>query len=128
MLPVEWFAPDIDGISFKLFDMWNEKQYRDDEFWNAHKRQWVFMVRYKEGYKYEWSNKKLHCGRFPLNACSKVVQSNYDVLHMGWAREVDRIEKYNRYMVADGSGTDGSLQQYISILDKNPCVKEYKKI
>ena len=75
VVPVDWFGQDLDGISFRLFDMWDEKHYRDDEFWNAHNRQWVFMVRYKEGYKYEWSNKKLHCGRFPLNACSNVVVS-----------------------------------------------------
>lgn len=116
----------IDSIGFKLFDMWNEKQYRDDKYWTAHFRYWPMTIKYYKGFNYEWSDKALHCGRFPLNSCKKMLPTNIPIRHMGWSTEALRMKKYDRYMKIDGEGKNGILEQYYSILDKNPVLREFK--
>jgi hypothetical protein len=116
---------EIDSIGFKLYDMWNDTHYRDDMWWSGHTRYWPMIVRYDENKIYTWSNKKLHCGRFPLNAAKKMYPLNIRLKHMGWSKEKLRIEKYNRYMKIDGNKQDGLLEQYESILDKNPNLVKF---
>jgi glycosyltransferase involved in cell wall biosynthesis len=117
----------INSIGFPLYDMWDETHYRDDKYWNAHKRSWVMCVKYFSKKKYVWREQALHCGRFPVN-------TNYDkiaghkrmvIQHWGWSRAPDREAKYKRYMDADPKGKNGLIQQYQSILDKNPVLKEF---
>lgn len=114
-----------DGLSFNLYDMWDEKHYRDDELWNAHTRDWVMCVRYNPAKEYIWRDTPLHCGRFPLNACDVIGQTGLAIQHWGWAREADRQAKYKRYIAADPEGKSGSMAQYESILDPNPTLKEF---
>lgn len=105
----------------KLYDMWNDTHYRDDEFWSAHKRYWNMAIR-KKDIEYTWNKSNLHCGRLPREVDNENILvdiSNY-IKHMGWSTEKDRLEKYNRYMKIDGKGKHGWLDQYKSILDKNP--------
>ncbi len=114
-----------DGLSFNLYDMWDETHYRDDELWNAHTRDWVMCVKYDANRKYIWRDTPLHCGRFPLNAWMTVGQTGLAIQHWGWSRPEDREAKYRRYMEADPEGKNGSLAQYKSILDPNPNLKEF---
>lgn len=110
---------DVDGIAFRLYDMWTNKHYREDLWWTAHLRAWTFMVKYKN-MNYKWLDKKLHCGRFPVNSSSKCIQSWIPVKHMGWSLQEFREKKYKRYMEVDPEGKEGNLEQYKSILDRNP--------
>lgn len=116
---------DCDGLGFNLYDMWSQTHYRDDELWNAHTRDWVMCVRYDANREYIWRNTPLHCGRFPLNACTTIGQTGMRIQHWGWSRPEDREAKYRRYMEADPEGKNGSLEQYRSILDPNPNLKEF---
>lgn len=115
---------------FRLFDMWNTKQYRDDNLWNAHYRYIPFGVRWTPGGECIPHN-KLHCGRFPIDkryvGCTV---SGITIRHMGWSKAEDRKRKYKRYLELDPIGTYGSTLQYESILDKKPNLEEYdlKKI
>lgn len=111
---------DGDAIAWKLYDMWNEHQYREDKYWNAHKRLWVHMVRYSNRIKYMWKNTKLHCGRIPINSFYSAFPSQLQILHMGYSREDLRKEKYDFYMNIDKEGKSGNIAQYESILDYNP--------
>ena len=115
-----------DGLAFNLYDMWDEKHYRDDDLWNAHTRDWVTCVRYEPNKEYVWRDTPLHCGRFPLNACDVIGQTGLAIQHWGWAREADREAKYKRYMEADPEGKSGSMAQYESILDPNPVLRRFK--
>lgn len=116
----------VKAISFKLYDMWNDKEYRDDQYWTAHQRDWVFMVRYDVNNEYEWREQALHCGRFPVNAFEGLIlSSSMKVQHWGWATKEDREKKYKRYMEADPNGEYGILAQYQSILDEKPNLKEF---
>jgi glycosyltransferase involved in cell wall biosynthesis len=105
----------------RLYDMWTDTHYRDDDYWMAHKHLWIMGIR-KVDIDYTWNKSNLHCGRLPLEIDKDNIlidKDNY-IKHMGWSTEKDRIEKYNRYMKIDGEGKHGWLDQYKSILDKNP--------
>lgn len=119
---------NVDAYLFRLFDFWNDKYYREDNLWNAHKTYRPFLIRYQSNYLYQWKNSSQHCGRFPLNVAnlnSKI--STLRLKHFGWSKEIDRIQKYNRYMGLDPFGKHGILAQYQSILDENPKLVKWKE-
>lgn len=111
----------VDAYLFRLYDMWNENYYREDMYWNAHKRYTTFLIRYQPRFKYRFTKTNQHCGRFPNNINNlPSAKSEIRLKHFGWARKEDRLKKYNRYMELDGKGKYGNIEQYESILDENP--------
>lgn len=120
--------PYYDVMCFRLYDFWDEKHYREDMYWNAHTKCWPFLLRYQPQFNYIWKETPLHCGRFPSNILEQPYAiSDIRIKHMGWSKEEDRIKKYQRYMELDREGKYGILQQYASILDKNPSLKEWEE-
>jgi glycosyltransferase involved in cell wall biosynthesis len=117
---------DLQGLSFKLYDMWNETQYREDEIWNAHEKPWLRAIRYDANKKYTWKESKLHCGMFPNNSCERALNAKIDILHWGWSKQGDRIKKYKFYKETD-TNNDGINEQYESILDVDVMLKTYKR-
>ena len=117
---------DVDVYNFRLYDMWNENEYRDDEYWCAHTRYMTFLVRFQPNFPYKFKKTNQHCGRFPKNL-NKLRNANVDVKvkHMGWARKEDREYKYKRYMQLDKDCKCGVKEQYMSILDENPNLKVF---
>lgn len=115
--------PNVDGLVCPLYDMWSPSEYRDDELWNAHTRDWCMIVKYDPDKEYVWRETPLHCGRFPLNAVSVAARVPLNILHWGWAQHADRMKKYERYMKVDPEGKSGSLAQYKSILDLHPVLR-----
>ncbi len=118
---------DYDAIYFRLYDMWSETHYRDDAYWRAHQFYQPFLVRYRPGLDYVWKETPVHCGRLPLN-----IKASFTYLlhparlrHYGWAKEEDRIAKYNRYLQHDPGAKFGWQAQYDSILDPNPNLVEW---
>ena len=122
---LEMLPPHIDGLGFRLFDMWDMHHYREDEHWKAHFYPWVFAVRYDANKEYVWHEKALHCGRFPANASARMLPTMIPVRHYGWALAEDRQKKYDRYMRIDGEGKHGILAQYKSILDEKPNLVKF---
>lgn len=116
---------DCNGLGFPLYDMWSLTHYRDDYLWNAHERMWVMCVRYEDK-EYFWHNQPLHCGRFPMNAGCRIASSPVRIQHWGWSRPEDRRIKYERYLKADPQGKNGSLAQYLSIMDSEPHLVKFK--
>jgi glycosyltransferase involved in cell wall biosynthesis len=108
-----------DSIGYKFYDMWNETQYRDDNLWRAHRDFLVHFIKYNPYRNYKWNNKKLHCGRLPVNAFCNIFPTNIKVKHLGYVKEEDRKKKYKSYMKLDPEGKYGIMKQYKSILDKN---------
>ncbi|MCM3175503.1 glycosyltransferase family 2 protein [Paenibacillus sp. MER 99-2] len=110
-----------DAIYFRLFDMWSETSYREDQYWQAHAYYRPFLIRYRPEWDYEWKETPQHCGRFPLT----IQHFSYAchaprVKHYGWAREEDRIRKVERYQALDPDARYGWKEQYESILDPEP--------
>lgn len=110
-----------EAIYLRLYDMWSETAYREDAYWQAHMYYRPFLVKYRPGMVYEWKETPQHCGRFPLSiqhlpyACHPPR-----VKHYGWAREEDRVRKYERYQRLDPEAQYGWKEQYESILDAEP--------
>jgi glycosyltransferase involved in cell wall biosynthesis len=132
-IPLMQFVPQIlktiknqcDGLAFRLYDMWNETHYRDDEWWIGHYGCWPMIVQYHKNKEYIWNNTPLHCGRFPKNAIEWTAQCEIAIQHWGWSRPEDRQKKYERYMKADPEGKWGFMGQYQSILDPNPNLRRF---
>ena len=112
--------PD-DAIYMRLFDMWSEDAYREDDLWKAHKYFRPFLVRPHALKLATWPRMNQHCGRFPREATHlPYVCSHARIQHLGWSSEQDRKAKHERYMKLDPDGRLGSLPQYRSILDESP--------
>ncbi|CAM4435675.1 hypothetical protein FHS16_001627 [Paenibacillus endophyticus] len=120
-LPALLTAPNTFAYMFRLYDFWSEDHYREDQYWNAHAVYRPFLLKFVEGYSYEWKQTPQHCGRFPQNIYSVPHKtSDLRVKHMGWARPQDRLYKYERYKLLDPDAVYGWKEQYESILDETP--------
>lgn len=116
---------NVRSFGLRLYDMWNDTQYRDDQYWSAHKGYRYICHRYNKEISYTWNRNKLHCGSWPTETyifplCVLDDNEKVYIKHMGWSTEQDRKNKYDRYMKLDGKGEFGILEQYESILDPNP--------
>ncbi|MQL53993.1 glycosyltransferase [Desulfofundulus thermobenzoicus] len=120
-LPLLAANPEVEVYYFRLYDMWDENHYRDDDYWRAHLIYRPFMVRYIPGFPWQWQETPQHCGRFPRNVVElKGAKSSLRIKHLGWIRPADRLAKYYRYKQLDPRGHYGIRQQYLSILDPKP--------
>lgn len=117
---------DVDGYIFRLYDFWDEENYRNDRLWCAHYSYRLFMIRYQKNFRYTFTETAQHCGRMPNN-CMELpyALSDFRLKHYGWAKFEDRKAKYDRYMQLDPDGRYGSLEQYQSIMDPNPIVSRW---
>ena len=112
---------DYDIYRFRLYDMWDEMHYREDEYWNAHRSYRPFLMRYQPDFNYKWNETSQHCGRFPMNTFSlPSVNSEFRVQHFGWATGKDRAEKNKRYQLLDPDAIYGIREQYDSVMDLRP--------
>lgn len=94
---------DCNSWAWPLYDMWNEKEYREDAFWRGHLIARAWMVapnRVPEGWQPEWSPRGVHPGHLPMNYPAMVGLAPPDVfwLHWGWSKEEHRKQKYEQYM------------------------------
>ena len=106
--------------------MWNENYFRSDKFWYAHRTYRTFLIRYQPNFEYKFNERNQHCGRTPENVEELVYKnSTLRLKHYGWSREVDRINKYNRYLTLDKDGVYGNKEQYESILDEEPKLEKW---
>ncbi|MGV2887013.1 glycosyltransferase family 2 protein [Paenibacillus taichungensis] len=117
-----------DAIYFRLFDMWSDTHYREDQYWQAHAYYRPFLVRYRPEWSYEWKETPQHCGRFPLTIQHFAYGCHSPrVKHYGWARAEDRIRKYERYKALDPDARYGWKEQYESILDAEPRLLQWSE-
>jgi len=126
----ESFASGVDALlrqadgdvgCFRLYDMWSETHYREDEYWRAHLVYRPMLLRYRSGFPYRWREQPLHCGRFPDNIFAQPsFTSDYRVQHWGWATPQIRAGKHRRYTQLDPHAQYGWREQYESILDDHP--------
>lgn len=113
--------PTVNAYSFRLYDMWDENHYRDDDYWMAHNHHRIFLIRYNPNMQYQWKETEQHCGRFPQNIREFAVSlSDLRLKHYGYANKEIRTAKYERYQKLDPEAKFGWKEQYESILDENP--------
>ncbi len=95
---------DDDGetFAFPLYDLWNPTQYRDDSYWKGHfhPRPWMLRRTDEEG-PWEWNDRGIHCGHFPLNLrLSKIryAPEDFSLLHYAYVTPGLRKAKHAQYM------------------------------
>jgi len=91
---------EYDAVEFRLFDFWGGTTHcRVDGGWNPWPKRVRMLVRYDPGKRYTWPNRRLHCGRIPLELRGPLIvhQSALRVKHFGWARPEDVRRKYALY-------------------------------
>jgi len=116
----------ISYAAFQLFDMWDSCHYREDQWWNAHTRNWPLMVRYL-GQPNVWPDQPVHCGRFPQGAIGKNgIGLSARIQHWGWAAPERRQRKFERYKLHDPDCKYGIKEQYESILDPHPNLVRWR--
>jgi hypothetical protein len=114
-----WF-----GIVFHHF--WHSlTHYRTDKLWAPSAGTRIFQV--QPGIKYEWLDRRLHCGSVPQNVFQqKGVYTNYRVKHYGYADGSDRTkQKYDWYIERDPNGEMCVRSHYDSMLDENPTLAKW---
>lgn len=115
-----------DIYAFRLYDMWNDTCYREDRYWNSHNIYRPFLIRYQPDFPYKFNEMPQHCGRFPINIFSHPrANIEFRIKHLGWKTEKDRLEKKERYHILDPDSIYGTKEQYDSIMDKEPSLKEF---
>ncbi len=118
----------FDVLNFRLYDMWDETHYREENYWNAHQFYRPFLIRYQPTFRYIWKQTSQHCGRFPINLDALPgTNALCRVQHYGWSRPFERIEKYKRYQALDPDAIYGIKEQYNSILDANPNLIKWEE-
>ncbi|MDR6554654.1 glycosyltransferase [Paenibacillus qinlingensis] len=133
----EGFASDIASVlqqvdgdvgCFRLYDMWSDTHYREDEYWRAHFVYRPLLLRYRKNFAFKWKEQPLHCGRFPDNMFDlpAFILPNR-VKHLGWSTPEIRAHKYERYMRLDPDGSYGWKEQYESILDPAPRLVKWSE-
>lgn len=119
---------NIDAYCFRLYDFWKDGYYRDDKYWCAHNSYRPFLIRYQPKFNYKFINAKQHCGRMPKNVLNlKYINSDIRLKHFGWLNDEDKKNKYQRYKKLDPEAKYGILEQYESILDKNPNLVKFEE-
>jgi len=117
-----------DCYCFRLYDMWSETHYREDDYWNAHSIYRSFLLRYQPQFNYNWKETPQHCGRFPANILSLPnATCEIRLKHLGWATEEDRAAKYKRYKHLDPDALYGIRDQYESIMDIDPKLMKWEE-
>lgn len=113
-------------ICFPVYHFWgNLTHYRGDGYWNPHFSKAACLYRYQKNINYHWPERKLHCGRFPMEAYTQpATLSTVRLLHLGYVRKDEHLHKYNRYLTADPEGKFCPLSHYQSIIE-GPLLKQW---
>lgn len=112
---------DVVGIDF--YHMWDQLHYRVDKAWTPTTGSRLF--RYKEGGQF--LQRKLACGSEPTYVQEAIMRGNMlwnsglRMKHLGYALDLDKTAKYNRYMSLDG-GDFHSRAHIESIIDPRPAL------
>lgn len=116
---------DFDAVDFRLFDFWNDLQYRVDGGWNPWVKQHRMLVKYDSTRPTRWRETGPHCGRFPLEyyKLPYAFQSDFRVKHFGWMTPADRQRKSKFYLDQNPGDRHARsiLSKEIRLEDWVPC-------
>ena len=95
---------EANTLSFVLYDLWSDTEYREDEFWQGHRnhRPWAFAPhRVPAGWVPEWNTAQIHTGHAPISfpiVPLLAPPDAYHWLHYSYARPEHRLAKHAQYM------------------------------
>lgn len=117
-IPILTAQKRIDLFFFTTIHFWdNLFCYRVDGLWEPALSKTPCLYRLHKDIGYHWPNRKLHCGRFPVECYQHPLSvSNVPLLHLGYIRKQDQIDKSQRYLSIDPEGRYCPLNHYQSII------------
>jgi len=131
MIPARCPRAIIDDVgetfAFPLYDLWEPKRYRDDSYWagHFHPRPWMIKRTAEEG-PWEWNERGIHCGHFPLNLRLSLIRyapTDFSILHYAYVTPELRKAKYAQYRSVRKQLTDFEWAHAETILKADPTLK-----
>lgn len=115
-----------DLIFFPVYHFWGDlTHYRSDGFWNPNLSKAPCLHRIREKFDFHWPNRKLHCGRFPVECFQRPCMiSTVRLFHLGYVNEAEHLIKYRRYQTLDPKGEFCPSAHYHSIITP-PVLKQW---
>jgi hypothetical protein len=109
-------------FAFTFHEMWSKDQYRVDGFWNPYMAHILIPWR-PDG---QITNRPIACGREPTYAqlVPSVGVSLGNILHYGYARPQDRIDKHARYMELDAG--EYHNKSHLESIIQGPALADWK--
>ena len=127
--PSLFATPDVDAVAFVLYDMWNEREFREDAFWRGHLFPRLWMIRKRKGAEpsegWKWSGRGIHSGHLPENFTYDSLlyaPKDYGLLHYAYVTPELREDKYARYASVSSDLTTFERDHAISIMDPSPSL------
>lgn len=116
----------FDFFFFTTYHFWSGlSYYRVDGLWDPALSKTPCLYRFQKGLTYNWPNRKLHCGRFPMECYQRPGSvSKIPLLHLGYAKESDQLNKSRRYLALDPEGGFCPITHYRSITS-SPSLKKW---
>lgn len=108
----------FDLFFFTIYHFWgNLTDYRVDGLWDPAFSKTPCLYRFQKNIEYHWPNRKLHCGRFPFECYHQPGSlSKFRLLHLGYARKEEQLDKFQRYLTLDPQGQFCPVTHYRSII------------
>jgi glycosyltransferase involved in cell wall biosynthesis len=126
-LPLLIHRAPADLIRFPIYHFWgNLEYYRVDGLWNPFLYPVACLYRYKRDRVYHWAERRLHCGRFPVEVYQeRSCTAKLRMIHLGYAHRQAWQKKSHRYLQADPKGEFCPVEHYQSILAPHPELKRW---
>lgn len=126
-LPALTDQQEFELITFPVYHFWGDLcHYRSDQLWNPALARTACLFRYRKNQAYHWAPRRLHCGRFPTEAyLSPRYHSPLRLLHLGYAAQHEREQKYRRYLSLDPEGYFCPPEHYRSIIHPRPRLRRW---
>ncbi len=114
----------IDNYGFYVYDMWNETQYREDEYWRSNYNPKILLTRIQNFIDYDWKGINETGNRFPEDIFKlETAICNIRVKHLGWSTKELRRRKYEGYNQYHKEPI--TVEQQDSLLRENPNLIEF---
>lgn len=118
--------PQYSVMNIVFYHMWNENQYRVDKEWRPNNSSRLFRY-FPSG---TFNRRKLACGSEPeyvqklVNSRKYLLNSGLVMQHLGYMRDEDKLNKYDRYSKLDG-GNFHAKKHIESIIDEKPKLRDW---
>lgn len=123
--PREFLTGEPDALAFVLYDLWSPHAYREDFYWQAHKRHRIWCVRRPSDREWEWPELHIHSGHLPLNLDIESVYhlpEEYGILHYAYSSHALRTTKHAQYASVREHLSGFQQSHARSILDDEPTL------
>lgn len=125
-LPILTGQKQFGFFFFSVYHFWgNFTDYRVDGLWDPVLSKTPCLYRFEKDISYHWPNRKLHCGRFPIECYHRPgTVSKIRLLHLGYANKDEHFGKFQRYLSLDPEGRFCPVTHYQSII-ASPRLKQW---